>query len=51
MKPDSPDIWNKKPVAGIKMKLCHICLKQEKTKEYDKLDLCGECMGKVLAMV
>jgi hypothetical protein len=48
MKPNSPNIWNKKPVAT---KMCHICMKMKKTKEHDKLDLCNECMDKVLELV
>jgi hypothetical protein len=51
MKPNSPNIWYKKPVTDVKIKMCHICMKMEKTKEHDKLDLCNECMGKVLELV
>jgi hypothetical protein len=46
-KPNSPSMWNKKPQIDIK--LCHICLGQKKTKEYDKLDLCNECMDTVIS--
>jgi len=31
--------------------LCHICLKEEVTNEYDKLDLCDECLHNVQELI
>ena len=32
-------------------KLCHICLKDKVTKEYDKLDLCDECLHNIQELI
>jgi len=28
-------------------KLCHICIKNKITHEYDKLDVCTRCLNKI----